>query len=85
MLANSKIVLWGALMLGTASVATAATKHPIHHERTTMVQTLQTLGQTETSSRGGLSYAMRPAQRSAPQPAYDLFRDPAFIAPQGSR
>ena len=84
MLANSKIAVWFALILGTASVATAATKHPIHHERTTVVQTL---GQTETSSPAGLSYAMQPgkAQRSAPQPTYDLFRDPAFIAPQGSR
>jgi hypothetical protein len=84
MLNSSKIALGFALMLGTASVATAATKHPIRHERTTVVHTL---GQTETSSPARLSYGMQPsqAQRSAPQPTYDLFRDPAFIAPQGSR
>jgi hypothetical protein len=84
MMANSKIPVWIALMLGTASVATAATKHPIRHERAAAVRTL---GQTETSSPADLSYGMQPgkAQRSAPQPTYDLFRDPDFIAPQGSR
>jgi hypothetical protein len=84
MLTNSKIALWFALMLGTASIAMAATKHPIRHERTTVVQTL---GQTGTSSAAGRSYATQPgkAQRSGPESTYDLFRDPAFIAPQGSR
>jgi hypothetical protein len=84
MLTNSKIVLWFTLMLSTTSIAMAATKHPVRHERTTVVQTP---GQTGTSSPAGRSYAMQPgkAQRSAPEPTYDLFRDPAFIAPQGSR
>jgi len=83
MLVNSKIAVWFALMLGTASVAAAAPKHPIHHERTTVVQTLG----RAAASPAGLGYALQPgkAQWPASQPTYDLFRDPAFIAPQGSR
>lgn len=84
MLSNSKIAVWFALLLGTTSAAMAATKHPTHHKRTTVVQAP---GQTGPSFPAGLSYATQSGkvQQSAPEPTYDLFRDPAFIAPQGSR
>jgi hypothetical protein len=83
MLTTSKLALSFALMLGAASVTMAATKHPIHHQRTVV----QPVGQTETSSSAGLSYDMQPsqAQRLDPEPTHDLFRDPDWIAPQGHR
>jgi hypothetical protein len=83
-LTNSKVALSFALMLGTASAAMAAPKHPVHRQRTTVVRTV---GQTEASSAAGLSYDMQPgkAQRLDPEPAHDLFRDPDWIAPQGHR
>jgi hypothetical protein len=54
MLTRSKIVLSLALVLGTASAATAASKHPVHHPRTSVVQ--HEVGTRGNAARGGSAY-----------------------------
>jgi hypothetical protein len=61
---NSKIVLSLALVLGTASGAIAATKHPIHQQRAAVEQQVPA---------GGESYGS--ARQTPSEPAYMRVQD----------
>jgi hypothetical protein len=53
MLTKSKIALSLMLVLGTASVATAATKHPVRHQRTAVERQVPASAYQSYGSAGG--------------------------------
>jgi hypothetical protein len=85
---KSKIVLLLALALGTASVATAATKHSAHLRQSGIVPQVApgASGNSAYDSKYGYD-GVPTSNRGFSSSAYpsSLALDPEFIAPQGLR
>jgi hypothetical protein len=77
MLINPRIALLLALAIGTASTATAATKHPVQHRGSVIRQ--------QVPSWGGDTYGYSNPMSPSKDRPYNLLWDPDFIAPQGVR
>jgi hypothetical protein len=88
MLTKSKIILSLALVLGTASVATAATKHSVHLRQSGIVRQVAPAasGNSVYDSKFAYDGVLPPSQGSSSgyYPS-SLALDPEFIAPQGLR
>jgi hypothetical protein len=88
MLIRSKIALSLALLLGTASVATAATKHSADFRKSQVGRQVQpaTYGNSAYDSKYGYDSVL-PTSQGFGSSAYpsNPFLDPEFIAPQGLR
>jgi hypothetical protein len=88
MLIRSKIALSLALLLGTASIAAAATKHSAHLRKSEVVRQVQpaAYGNSAYDSKYGYDSVL-PTSRGFSSGAYpsNPFLDPEFIAPQGLR
>ena len=70
---NSKIVLSLALVLGMASAAVAATKHPVHHPRTAVEQQVP----------AGAYQSYGSARPNSSEPAYMRIQDRDFNESNG--
>jgi hypothetical protein len=88
MLIKSEIALSLALLLGTASVAAAATKHSAHLRQSEIVRQAPpgAYGRSVHDSKYAYDSVLRPSQgfSSSAYPS-NPFLDPEFIAPQGVR
>jgi hypothetical protein len=88
MLLKSEIAVSLALVLGTASVATAATKHSVHVGQSVGVRQAQpaSYGMPVYDSKYAYDSVLPSSQGSSPSgyPS-NPFLDPEFIAPQGLR
>jgi hypothetical protein len=88
MLLKSEIALSLALVLGTASVATAATKHSVHLGQSAGARQAQpaSYGMPVYDSKYAYDSAL-PSSQGSSASGYpsNPFLDPEFIAPQGLR
>jgi hypothetical protein len=87
MLIKSKIALSLALILGTASVATAATKHSTHLRKSEVVRQVAPAAYGRSVYDSKFAYDSARPSRGFSSGAYpsNPFLDPEFIAPQGIR